>query len=152
MKTFTCFLSALIVAYCSSSALSAPMIPTGPMDIEGTIEEVTWQPGGKLIKGVKVKMNGKEVPMSGSLGVDRITRSKYSVRLTGTVVTKPAGENNPYYKSFPSGTQAIVTIYHDKDDGYMKKGMRIKVINYRIDGDEGGTWESYEKIDILNKL
>lgn len=128
------------------------MIPTGPMNIEGTVEEVTWQPGGKLIKGMKVMVKGKEVPMSGSLGVDRITRSKYSVRLTRTVVTRPVSENSPYYKSFPSGADAHVTIYHDKDDGYLKKGMRIKIINYRIDGDEGGTWESYEKIDILNKL
>lgn len=149
MKTIPLLFSTITALVFSSLLISAPMIPIGPMNIEGTIEDVTWQPK-QFTKGVTVNINGEEVPMSGTLGIDRTSRAQYQVTLIDTLVKKPSGiADDPYYQSFPSGDPVAVTIYHDQDDGYLKKGMRIKIYGYQVDGDEGGIWSSYKKVKIL---
>lgn len=151
MKTVKFLFLAVIAVFFESSLFSAPMIPIGPMNIEGTIETVTWQPE-QFIKGQTVNMDGKDVPLSGTLGADRRIVAKYQVKLIDTIVEKPSGVDNPYYKSLPSGAPISATIYHDKDDGYLKKGMRIKIFGYQIGGDEGATWSSYKEIEILKDV
>jgi hypothetical protein len=151
MKRIVLGFAAACAAVWASVVMSAPMAPVGPADIEGTIEEVSWKEKQE-IKGVSVKVGGKMVPVSGSLGVDRTIKAQYNVILTDTVVEKPDSEKDKlYYKSFPSGGRAAVTVYHDADDGYLKKGMRIKVSGYTVGGDEGGVWSSYTKVKILKE-
>jgi hypothetical protein len=148
-RTFAGLLAALGLA-CLSHALSAPMAPFGPMHLEGTVEEVSWHPREE-IKGVSVEVNGKRVPLSGSLGVDRTIRAHYRLVLIDTVVERPESEKaNPDYRSYPVGQRATVTVYRDADDGYLRKGMRIRLRGYTEGGDEGGTWSSYDRVEVLS--
>ena len=119
-------------------AFCAPMPEIGPMTIEGNVEEVTWSSETE-IEGI--------YGMSGTAGVDRTFPAHYKVTLTDTITD--ISEESWQKEEFKTGNTLEIVIYHKKDDNYLKQGMRIKVIDYRINGDEGGYWYSFARIEII---
>ncbi len=128
---------------------AAPTPIAGPVDIEGTILETKWLPE-KQVKG-----NPK---MAGSAGMDRTIPAHFMVSLKdfkgldADTVEKmktfyqwsiPASPNSP-------GMPEIVVLrIANPDKTFLKAGMRIKVIGYRIAGDEGGDYPSFKELKIL---
>ncbi len=140
MKTIP-FYSALVVFLAvTTGSFASPMIPYGPMTIEGTIQEITWVPE-KSEKG--------EPGMSGSLGIDRTFPACYIIILTNTVIDNSKIKDDPYRLSYKSGEMLRVSIRHKKNDGFLKKGMRIRVVDYEVNGDEGGVWSSFDRVEIV---
>ena len=138
MKNLNLILLVFVIHILPNAAFSAPMPEIGPMTIEGNVEEVTWSPETH-IKGIP--------GMSGTAGVDRTFPAHYKVTLTNTDID--ISEDSWEKEKFKSGNTVEIVIYHKKDDGFLKKGMRIKVLDYRINGDEGGYWYSFSKIEVI---
>lgn len=86
--------------------------------------------------------------MSGSAGIDRTIPARYVVTLVDVSV-EGKGAGKPWM--LQEGGRAEIIVNHDRDDGFLRKGMRIAVIGYLERGDEGGTWTSFEKIQILGE-
>ena len=127
---------------------AAPVPAIGPMTIRGTIEEITWQPD-KFMKASYIVRNGKKHFASGTLGKDRTFPAHYSIMLVRTRVTNEEGAYPDY--SHASGKPLRIVISHARNDGFLKKGMRIAVYGYSVRGDEGGDWHYYRKIAILRQ-
>ncbi|HBD09521.1 MAG TPA: hypothetical protein DCZ69_14800 [Syntrophobacteraceae bacterium] len=119
-------------------AQAAPIRPVGPVTIEGTIQEVRWYPE-KFVKGTP--------GMSGSAGKDRTFPARYVIRLTDLVLREPIQGNAAKFESTGGAT---IMLNHKVDDGFLKKGMRIIVFHYREQGDEGGTWTSFDRLEVVN--
>jgi hypothetical protein len=117
---------------------AAPMPPVGPVTIEGTIQEVRWYPE-KLVKGTP--------GMSGSAGKDRTFPARYVIRLTDVVLREQFQGNAAKFERTGGAT---VMLNHKVDDQFLKKGMRIILFNYRESGDEGGTWTSFDRLEVVN--
>lgn len=128
----------------------APIIPVGPINICGTVNEVRWMPE-KIVKGIP--------GMSGTAGKDRVLPAHFLItlrnfdgvdseiarRMTGYLdwsVFKDAEQKR-------SRTFILLKINHN-DKNYLRKGMKIDISGYTVRGDEGGTWTSYEKIDMVS--
>jgi hypothetical protein len=140
---FLCTLFAVLFGFTVSPAAPIPAI--GPMNIEGVIETVSWEPD-TFIKGEGVWSDGKWFPFSGSLGHDRTRPAQYRITLKKTKVKNlPEADKS---RSFKSGSTITVFIAHPADDGYLKKGMKIRIDDYTIRGDEGGDWYSFSAIEI----
>ncbi len=131
------------------SAFSAPIRPFGPADITGTISEVRWVPE-KTVKGVP--------RMSGSAARDRVVSPHFLIRLVDFEGVSPeaAVTLTRYLDSSAYQSQDLIARppfillkidYSDQD--YLRKGLRIKVSGYKVAGDEGGTWTSFTRIEIL---
>jgi len=137
-------LTALIIYFVilSSSALAAPRLGYGPMTIEGTITEISWSPE----RSVK-----KEPGVLGPPCENRFTWARYEVVLNDTIVDGDSEINSKINFLFKGGEVGTLWIDHKNDDGFLKQGMRIKVYDYRLDGDECKDWSSFEKIDIIEK-
>ena len=73
----------------------------------------------------------------------------YNVTLTDVIFS----DDTPQYYDEYTGINSSYTLYinHDKDDGALKNGMRIKVYNYQSGGDERKLWWSFDKIELLGK-
>jgi hypothetical protein len=121
-------------------SFSAPMMPWNPLTIEGTIEEVTWVPT-ETVKGIP--------GWSGSAAHDRTFPAHYKVILANIIVPKKTKAFDP--PSYKSGDTVTIKLNHDKDDGYLKSGMRIKVVDYKESGDEGGEWTYFKSVEILSQ-
>lgn len=121
-----------------SSARAAPMPPMPPMTIEGTIEEISWSPE-RHVKG--------QPGMSGSAGHDRTFPARYRVKLVRTTVAARGDGHIP----FRSGEAFSITLDHPKDDGYLEKGMAVRITGFLMFGDEGGIRTRFEKIEVLDK-
>jgi hypothetical protein len=129
-----------ILIFVSFMKFSAPLPQTGPFDIKGCIKEISWHP---------VKFIKKIPGASGTLGKDRKVPAHYRITLTDTTVDNRGGMNShPAYKS---GKIIRLTINHEKDDGFLRKRMIIKILDYRVRGDEAGNWYSFRKIQIIRK-
>lgn len=110
----------------------------GPLTIEGTIEKVSWIPAE-----FKIGIPG----MSGSLGDNRIMPAHYKVNLIGTITSNNDSGYNPY----DNAKVAEIILFNKKRKlDFLRAGMRIKIIDYILHGDEGG-WDSssFEKIEII---
>jgi hypothetical protein len=94
--------------------------------VEGTVKSVSGAPS-QAVKGIP--------GMSGSAGVDRTFPARYTVTMTRTTVTVGPGSDRCPCKS---GDDITLTLDHANDDGYLKAGMTIKVLDYTMQGDEGG--------------
>jgi len=144
MRTF--FLS-LLFCFVVSCAVAAPMLPVPEVDIEGLIAVISWNPQ-VTEKGV--------YGMSGSLGGDRTFPAHYQVELVDCNVSFSSGENDDpgSWQHFKTGRHEkySLTLNHPQDDGFLKPGMRIKVIGYNRSGDEGGIWTSFKKIEFLTSV
>jgi len=126
---------------------AAPTPPVGPMTIRGSIEEIAWHPD-RFVNAYTIIRNGKRLHPSGSLGHDRTFPANYAILLVQTTVQNEKGANPAY--SFAGGTPLRIFINHTKNDGFLKKGMRIAVYGYTVRGDEGGNWYAYRKISLLH--
>jgi hypothetical protein len=116
---------------------AAPIRPVGPVTIEGTIQEIRWYPE-KLVKAT--------TGMSGSAGKDRTFPARYVIRLADLHMREPVQGD---ISKFERTGGATVMLNHQADDQFLKKGMRIVVFNYRESGDEGGTWTSFDRLDVV---
>lgn len=132
----------------SRYAAAAPRPRIGPMTIQGNIETITWNPE-KFRKGLYTIRNGKRHNASGSLGHDRTVPAHYSIFLSGTTVHNEAGADPEY--SFKSGAKIRIVINHPENNGFLRKGMRITIYGYTVNGDEGGDWYRYRKLSILHR-
>ncbi|MFC2149206.1 hypothetical protein ACFLQ8_00725 [Candidatus Auribacterota bacterium] len=152
MKKAAFIVFAFVLLSFTCGVFAEPQIPTGKMDIEGTIEEAKWI-DKKVIKGEYDydEETGEAIQMSGSAGMDRTIPAHYTVKLTDTVVANsPSSADGYYYIPYKSGDILMLSIDYDKDDRTLKKGMRIKIYEYNEEGDEGGESSSYEKIEIID--
>jgi hypothetical protein len=131
-------ITVLIVFVCV--AISAPIIPI-TFTIEGKIKEVVWQPRKFVRKGIP--------GMSGSLGHDSYSLAQYQIVISDFTITSDDARSQSEVERLKKSTEVTLFLTYEKEDGFLKKGMNIKVINYCIKGDEGGNWYSYEKIIIL---
>ncbi len=133
------------------TALAAPIPSLGPVDVRGTVSDVRWLPD-TMIKGVP--------GMSGSAGKDRTVAAHFIVTLadfTGidaaTAITMTRYLD--WYALKDQGSKQnppfILLKINQDDKNYLRKGMNIKVSDYKIRGDEGGTWTSFNKVDILSQ-
>jgi hypothetical protein len=123
-----------------SGAISAPIIPI-TFTIEGKIKEVVWQPRKFVRKGIP--------GMSGSLGNDSYSLAQYQIVISDFTIKADDERSQSEVERLKRSNEVTIFLTHEKEDGFLKKGMNIKVINYCIKGDEGGNWYSYEKIIIL---
>lgn len=144
-RLLTLFIPLLAVLFGFAVALAAPVPPVGPMNIEGVIETVSWVPD-TFVKAKGVWRDGKWCPCSGTLGRDRTRRAHYRVTLTETKVESLPGADHS--RSFRGDSAITVFIAHPANDGYLKKGMRIKIFDYTVRGDEGGDWYSFSALSI----
>jgi hypothetical protein len=124
---------------CKSNA--APIIPI-TFTIEGEIKEVVWRPQRLMHKG----MPG----MSGSLGYDSYSPAQYQTVIINFIIEAEDKISRSEVENLKKTKELTLFLPHEKDDGFLKKGMNIKVIKYCIKGDEGGNWYRHEKIIILS--
>jgi hypothetical protein len=128
-----------------------PIIPIGPIEVTGAVSEIEWVP--------EKKVNG--IPgMSGSTGRDRVMPAHFLIKLIDfeKVDSKTAITMTRYlvWSALPDEEEnqrpsfILLKIDH-KDKSYLEKGMKIRVSGYTVRGDEGGTWTSYNNIDILDR-
>ncbi|MGC8775323.1 MAG: hypothetical protein ACP5R6_08730 [Chlorobaculum sp.] len=86
MKQLLIFLYPLFaVLFGFTVSPAAPVPAIGPMNIEGVIETVSWEPDA-FIKAQGVWSDGKWIPFSGSLGHDRTRPAHYRITLAKTRV------------------------------------------------------------------
>lgn len=128
---------------------AAPIPEEKKYDLEGTIADIKWYPA-KFIKGIP--------GMSGSVGKDRIVPSHYIIKLIdykgishddARRISRYINWNYPKNQD-KSETTFILLKINCNDPNYLQRGLKIRVIGYKIRGDEGGTNTQYEKIEIIN--
>jgi peptidyl-prolyl isomerase F (cyclophilin D) len=133
-------LAAAIVCAALFAARShaAPMRPTAPMTIEGTIHKIDW------IAQTQVK---GQPGLSGTAGVDRTIPAHYLVTLTDVVVS--VAESAQGWQPFKTGDDIRIALDHPKNDGALKQGMRIRIVDFQMTGDEGGIRTSFKEIALV---
>ncbi|TLU85631.1 MAG: hypothetical protein FDX30_04730 [Chlorobium sp.] len=148
MKTLITAAILLLSVLCPELSKAAPIPQVGPMHIEGVIDSISWN-ADRFVKGSGIYDNGKWYPMSGSLGHDRTIPAHYRILLKKTRVESL--ETAVASRSYKSGSDITLVINHPANDGYLMKGMRIKVYDYTVRGDEGGDWYSFSRIAIKRR-
>lgn len=121
-----------------SLAAAAPIPKTGPLTIEGLVEDVRWSPG-TVHKG----MHG----MSGTLAQGRTFPARYQVVLKNISILE-AGGGYGLSVDRESG-KAMLLLNHPSDDQFIRTGMRILVSGYEEWGDEGGSWSKHISIKVI---
>lgn len=135
-------LFSLFILMFSMSALASPMAPQPELDIEGVIAEIEWVP----------EITEKGIwGMSGTLGGDRTFPAHYVIDLIDCEISLAEGQEDfppEFLRPGTLGKQAkySFTLNHPADDGYLGKGMRIKVMGYQVSGDEGGVWTRFRSV------
>ena len=120
------------------SATAAPIPRTGPITLEGTIEDLRWSP----------EQSHKGMPkMSGSLAHDRTFPARYVVVLREITILD--GHGGYGLAVDVAERKATLLLAHPADDQFLRKGMRIRVSGYEEGGDEGGTWSNHVSIEVL---
>lgn len=71
MKVGCLTISFFLLVFISCSALAAPIIPVGPINICGTVNEVKWMPE-EMVKGIP--------GMSGTAGKDRVVPGHFLIK------------------------------------------------------------------------
>lgn len=135
----------------SAVASAAPLPPMKPVTIEGTIAKAQWTP--------ETKVAGRP-GFSGSLGVDHTVPAHFRIELVDFrgLSTDLAWRLNGIM-SDPTSSQTerenppphLVLQLNEKNPHALMKGMRIRVGDYVVSGDEGGTWTRFTKLEILSR-
>ncbi len=136
MKRFifaTVFISMVLLIQLS---FASPMAPMATMNIEGRIQKISWH-ADKFMKSLP--------GMSGNAGEDRTISAHYKVTLIETKVTSTKNG----YVPFTSEETIDIEINHEKDDKFLKLNMNVRIIGFRLRGDEGGVNTSFERIEVL---
>jgi hypothetical protein len=128
----------LLVGF-TAAASAAPLPPMDPVTIEGTISQVQWTPD-KKVKG--------RPGFSGSLDVDRTVPAHFRITLVdfsglnknlawriNGIMSDPSSNPNADRRQPPP---YIVLQLNENDPHGLKSGMRIRVCDYFVSGDEGG--------------
>ncbi len=134
----------------SISAYCAPTEPVEQSKITGEIESLNW---------VQERSEPGQWGMSGSLGGDRTFPAGYWVVLKNVTqeFSKEFNDLNSLKKEKPaSNVDEMVSlnhlkifINHKKNDGFLKIGMKIQVLEYTYSGDEGGIWYSNSGVKVI---
>jgi hypothetical protein len=138
---FVTMMTMFAITFVMGEVVSSPIIPI-TFTIEGEIQEVIWQPRKLVRKGIP--------GMSGSLGHDSYSPAQYQIVICNFTIETQDTTSQSEAEKLKTAKELILFLTHERDDGFLNKGMNIKVINYCIRGDEGGNWYSYEKIIILS--
>ena len=143
------FIILFLYSLCSIVS-AAPLPPFEPVNITGTIMMKEWFPETR-VKGIP--------GMSGSAGRDRTFPSHFKVILenyegidtaTARRINFLLGFSNGCSEPSEKPKHLLLKLPH-QDKFFLDQAVRIRVRGYKITGDEGGTWTSYEKIEILSK-
>lgn len=130
---------------------AAPLPRLGPADISGVIDDVRWIPE-TTVKGIP--------GLSGSAGRDRAFAPHFLVRLTdfsgvdaatAVAMTRYVDWNALKNLGNKQKTAFVLLKLDYPDKNYLKQGMKIRVLAYIVGGDEGGTWASFSKIEVLSE-
>lgn len=132
--------------------VAAPLPPMDPVTIEGAISQVQWTPDTKL-KG--------HPGFSGSLEVNRTVPAHFRVTLVefsgldkaqawqiNGIMSDPSSNPNADRWQWPPH---LILQLNDQDPHALKPGMRIRVRDYVVRGDEGGTWTRFTKREVLSR-
>jgi hypothetical protein len=122
------------------------------MMIEGSISQAQWSPDTK-VKG--------RPGFSGSLGVDQTVPAHFRIKLAdfsgldkavawriNGIVSDPSSNPNADRRQPPPH---LILQLNDKAPQALKPGMRIRVPEYVVNGDEGETWTRFTKLEIICK-
>jgi hypothetical protein len=127
---------------------AAPLPPMKPVTVTGTIVEAKWV-AEREVKG--------SPGMSGSLGHDRKFPAHFIIGLKDLdgVTTEAAARMTGLLGSQSALSQGMksapmVLLLNDDNKDHLKAEKRIRVTNYQVSGDEGGTWTKYDKVEILS--
>ncbi len=121
-----------------SLAAAAPIPRTGPLTIEGTVEDVRWSPE-TVHEGMP--------RMSGTLAQGRTFPARYQVVLKDISILEGGGDYGISVDR-KSG-KAMLLLNHSSDDKFIRTGMRIRVSGYEEWGDEGGSWSKHISIKVI---
>lgn len=134
------------------AVLAAPLPPMKPVTVEGTVEIVQWSPDTKI--------PGRP-GFSGSLGKDRVDPAHFRIKLCDYRGVDPTiarrlnallGEVDTVREPDDDRPPPRLWLKLNNDDPHaLVPGMRIRVRNYVVSGDEGGTWTRFDKLDLLSK-
>lgn len=165
MKSIAPSIVALLPGILTASAWAAPLPQLAPVTVEGTVMEVEWNPALKV---------EARPGMSGTLGIDRTIPAHFFVSLADFRIRKLNAGNradsgnaeqktamawkiNRYWENGQSGTadhtrppQHLLLRLNHNDPNAIRKGMRIRVVDYSVVGDEGGTWTGYKAIEEID--
>lgn len=139
------FIPVVCLAVWCANVNAAPLPPEKPATISGTIVSADWTPATPR----------KARPgFSGSLGVDVVVPAHFRVVLKDyDGVSSTTAKRISFYvtehAAEDSAQSRVALQLNHKDREFLQPGMRIRVRNYHIAGDEGGTWTKYDKIEIL---
>lgn len=149
-RQFLLLMFAIMMMGSTTAVVAAPLPPMDPVTIEGTISQVRWTPDTK-VKG--------RPGFSGSLGVDRTVPAHFRVTLVdfsgldkalawqiNGIMSDPSSNPNADRRQSPPH---LILQLNDQDPQALKSGMRIRVRDYVVRGDEGGTWTRFTKLEVL---
>lgn len=131
------------------TCIAAPLPPFPPVDVTGKIAEIHWVAPQQL-QGI--------AGMSGSAGHDRTIPAHFIIQLTDYegVDAETARQMTGYIdysalRDEPENSQPsfILLRINSEDQHFLQEGMSFKVYGYSVRGDEGGTWTSHERLQIL---
>ena len=142
MKSITTLFAVLcLTVMIYQVSLAVPMRPTPTVTVTGTIMAAKWFPE-QMKKGVP--------GASGSLGQNRKFPAHFEVQLKDVNVEIVRSTGDKSWDG-PSGKVPEYRLrINSNDKDQLKTGMRIRVFNYHISGDEGGIWSRHEKVEILS--
>ena len=140
MKSLTTLFAVLVSAITAPLSHAVPMRPMPTVTVTGTVTEAKWFP-----EETKKAMHGA----SGSLGQDRKFPAHFEVQLkdVDVQIVRSTGHKGGDGSSGKQANYRLRINSNDKD--LLKPGMKIKVANYHVGGDEGGIWSKHDKVEIL---
>jgi len=141
------FVASALALLVMNILVAVPLPPLGKVDVVGTVVDAEWVP--------KASLKGKK-GMSGSLGRDRVVPAHFVVILhsysgptarqawmmngfVGVKTDANADRNRP--------PQTLTVWVNSDDRDFLKAGMKIRLVNYTVAGDEGGTWTSCDRVE-----
>jgi len=149
---FRLYMFGIVIIGSTTAAFAAPLPPMDPVTIEGMISQLQWTPATK-VKG--------RPGFSGSLGVDRTVPAHFRIKLVdfsglekdlawqiNGIMSDPSSNPNADRRQSPPH---LILQLNDKDPQALKPGMRIRVHEYIVNGDEGGTWTRFKKLEVISK-
>lgn len=140
----------LLILVCSIAARlgAAPLPPQAPVDVMGTIGEAKWFP--------EKRVPAASTRASGSLGHDRVFPAHFLVTLedydgiSSATAQRLSARVDTQSTSTKTG-DTLLLMLNSPDKELLKPGMRVRVRDYTVSGDEGGTWAKHGPIDIMAK-
>lgn len=131
-------------------SFAAPLPPMPGVTITGTVSKLKWIPG-KSVPGIP--------GASGSLGKNRVFPARLEVTLRD--YSGPSAEEARRLNNFlgqgggllPGRREApsrLVVWIPANDRGKLGVGMSVRIVNYSVRGDEGGTWTSCDRVERLD--